>query len=224
VKTSRLRLKRIAELLQPERQFGTFESSSMAELKILAEFVEEKILAKALPVLLSLVNLKNSPELIADFRILWDSLGCGIEDESDQNLLRFRDELRTIWEIVEQGHLGKPISNSEEESKVIMHQWFSRPINDPSAWWVLPQVGKIIPLSRNLRAVAGRIVIQNHKLLARCANPKCSGRFFLKRRCDQHYCLEEDCQKYGNRKRNKKWRAGKAQLLRVARKGRKKGR
>jgi hypothetical protein len=215
-------LKRLAESAHYNRQLGTFEFP-MADLATLADLREENILAKALPVLRSLVNLKNSPEAMANFRSSWDSVGYGVEDESDQDLLRFRDQLRTLWVIIEEDHLGKP-SNDQQKQAAIMKEWFSRPFNDPSAWWVLPQVGKIIALSRNLRAVAGRILIQKHRLLARCANPQCSGRFFVKRRCDQCYCLEEECLKYGNRERNKKWRVRKAQLIPVATTGRKKGR
>jgi hypothetical protein len=223
MKTSRLRLKRIAELLQPERQFGTFEFASMAELKYFVELVEKNILAKAFYVILSLVNLEESSEAIAEFRSEWDSVGYRIEDESDQDLLRFRDQLRTLWVIIEKDHLGKP-SDDQQKQAAIMKQWFSCPFDDQAAWWVIPEVGKIIAQPANLRAVAGRFVICNHKLLGRCANPKCSGRFFVKRRYDQCYCLEEECLKYGNRERNKKWRVRKAQLIPVATKGRKKGR
>jgi hypothetical protein len=223
MKTSRLRLKRLAELLQPERQFGTFEFASMAELKYFVELREKNILTKASDVLLSLVNLEESSEAIAEFRRAWDSVGYRIEDESDQDLLRFRDQLRTFWVIIEEDHLGKP-NNEQQKQAAIMKQWFSRSFDDQGAWWVRPEVGKIIALPANLRALAGCFLIHNHKLLARCANPKCSGKFFVKRRYDQCYCLEEECLKYGNRERNKEWRVRKAQLIPVATKGRKKGR
>jgi len=58
VKTSRLRLKRLAESAHYNRQLGTFEFP-MADLATLADLREENILAKTLPVLRSLVNLKN---------------------------------------------------------------------------------------------------------------------------------------------------------------------
>jgi hypothetical protein len=222
VKTSRLKLERIAESPASDRQFGTFEVP-MADLGKLADMREASILKKVVPVLLSLVNLEDSSEAVAEFRSLWEPVVYSIADESDQDLLRFRDQLRTLWIIIEEDHLGKP-SDDQQNQAAIMRQWFSRSFDDKAAWWVLPEVGKIIAQPANLRALAGRFVISNHKLLGRCTNPKCTGRFFLKRRCDQCYCLEEECLKYGNRERNKNWRTRKAQLIPVARKGRKKGR
>jgi hypothetical protein len=222
VKTSRTRLEGIAkQMLGP---IGPWQlvpiEISLAELEPLADILEEHVVEDALPILLSVVNLENSPAAIADFRKSWTASAFGIVGESDEDLLRFRDQLQTLWVVAEQQNLGK--APTTIESGRILKEWFSRPFSDQNAWWVEPAAAKIVALPTNFRAVAGRIVIHNQKLLATCANPACSGKFFLKRRRDQIFCLEEGCLRYGNRARNTKFRAHKAKLVPVATAKRKK--
>jgi hypothetical protein len=212
VKASRLRLeKTVDRFLRPGPWQAVPIETTLAELEPLAETIEAYIVEKTLPLLLSVANLENSQVALAEFRKLWAGSGYGIASESDQELLHFQKQLRTVWETAEQISLGRSSSRTKE-SGLILKEWFSRPFSDQEAWWVEPAAGKIVALPANFRAIAGRVLIYNQQRLARCSNRACRARFFLKRRKDQIFCLEEGCLQHGNRKRNTKTRARKAKL------------
>jgi hypothetical protein len=169
---------------------------SWQEQEAYAEMVE-RIHSQAASVPMQiLVNIGNEPDELAEFRELCNP-SYDIVNESDAELLKLRDQLRTIW-VGEEG---------EEQAAAIVQEWWQRYPLDRSGegWNIFDIPGTFFPSEKNFRALVGRICVHNLDLLARCANPECA-RYFVKARRDQKFCLEADCLRYGNRQRaNKYW-------------------
>ncbi|HKF05415.1 MAG TPA: hypothetical protein VKB49_24060 [Candidatus Sulfotelmatobacter sp.] len=137
------------------------------------------------------IALLANTESIADFRqALPNPPVFDIAKETDAELLKFRDELRTVWEGTESEKIG-----------VIVGAWIKRyPLDDARFWLVNHPSRSFIPLSKNTRAIAANIWYGKRHLLNRCSNPECR-QFFIAKRVDQKYCLDDDCLKYGGRVR-----------------------
>jgi len=210
-------LERVAFLvLHPAVPSWETAKISLEEETELADIVEAKTLEEALPVVLAIANLDGSPEAIAAFKEWTLASGYGVHgvlDKSGDWLLRFRDQLRKLWDHAEREHLQqREVDRGEVNS--ILGEWFEPPLDDRNAWLIFHNAGKFIPRQDNIRAIAGRMVIHNAKRLARCSNPECA-RFFLKDRKSQIICTEEGCERYANKERNKVWRAKKSKLTRI---------
>src|SRR5262252_3567711 len=88
-----------------------------------------------------------------------------------------------------------------ESIGVIVGAWIKRyPLDDARFWLVNHPSRSFIPLSKNTRAIAANIWYGKRHLLNRCSNPECR-QFFIAKRVDQKYCLDDDCLKYGGRVR-----------------------
>jgi hypothetical protein len=201
----------------------------------LADVVEAKTLEEALPVVLAVANLGDSPEAVRAFKE-WVSSGgygpYGVPDKADEWLFRFRDQLRKLWQHAEAEHLQHK-QLDRQQVNAILGEWLKARREDrgddqgvyfdPGEWAIFHNAGKFIPKQSNIRAIAARVVIYNAKRLAQCVNPDCK-RFFLKDRKTQIICAEEGCERYANKERNKAWRAKKSKLTRIAIKKESRGR
>lgn len=214
MKASRERLRQIAwDWLHPGPWQMAPVQINLADWEPLAEIMEEMIVDNAVPIVVELANLADTSEAIADFKRIWHASEHGLGGSSDQELLRFRDQLRTIWECVEHHSQGKPIDT--RVTQPIFQEWFSPKLDDVNAWQVIHNAGRFFPKPENIRALAGRIVIHNSTFLARCSVEKCR-RFFIKKRKSQILCLSEDCERARNALANQKLRDKKAQQIRQA--------
>lgn len=188
-------LRRLERLAEMSEDVPELKDLPWQDLKVVADLRQRFELPKASLAMQMLANASDDPKELAEFRDLCDPT-YDIVRESNAELLKFRDELRKLW-------VGKP-----GEQIAIMEQWWHRYNLDRhnGFWNVFDLLGTFYPTKRNFRATVGRICVGNLQLLARCANPECA-RFFVKKRRDQKFCLEEDCLRYGSRQRaNKYWR------------------
>jgi hypothetical protein len=110
-----------------------------------------------------------------------------LNDESDQDLIKVRDDLRQIWGVLSMRH-------------AVLGEWFGgrEALLDESKWRVLFQFGMIRPTS--FRGELAWAYCRHHASLAICENPDCPAPYFLANRRSQRYCCANDeCTRYAGR-------------------------
>lgn len=186
---------------------------------------------KSRSLLLAIANVRDDG--ILWFRKQWGPAGATVHElrgasyvpgewvYSDQELLRFRDELRLLWggpAEYDEG-LGMRISliTPEMESNSVMASYLSRPnmpeeiLNSWTAHRHFRMVAvenrwqkALLPSPYSLPALlvlAYRIHGHNFRY---CLAPECPAPYFIATRKDQKYCCEE-CAEYGKREAGRKW-------------------
>jgi hypothetical protein len=165
----------------------------------------------------TVITLLANTDDLADFRKYVPTV-LDLSQESDQGLVIFRDELRTIWECglrvssKKRTIADRPASTPVSEKVFqILRAWNKKyPLNDPKYWLISYQTRTFLPTGNNLRAIVANIWFNKRNLFNRCSNPDCR-QFFIAKRADQKYCLDENCLKYGGRIRAyKHWKQKKS--------------
>ena len=157
---------------------------SYEEQVALAEVLSEEAEEQAEEVLHLLANMGDSANDIARFRLQCPDY-YDIAKDSNEDLLKFRDEIRAVWE-------GKA-------TKGTLERWYLLSVFR-DGWLIFFKARTILPTGKNFHAMAANICAQRAKYLKQCANPECN-RYFIAQRTDAKYCLEPNCLRYGNRVR-----------------------
>lgn len=133
----------------------------------------------------------------ARFWTLWNRR---FRHESDQSVLRLRDEVRSVWNS----------ETSSIEKHRLVEDWLAwrhfRPSEfSLSGWMPFIPAGRLLPDPRNLRGQLVYAVLEQAQRFALCRNPKCPAPYFLARRKDQKYCERGDCTEYAHKQRALSW-------------------
>jgi hypothetical protein len=148
-------------------------------------------------VLYGLANLSTDPSSIAHFR-----QRCPVPTggESDEELLRLRDELRLLW-----AGNNEPDGSKRED---LVKYWVGGPrsLSDPGKWHVFWQLGVFRPNTNFFRGVLAWAYCRHMAALKTCANPDCPAPYFIATRRTQIYCSETDeCARFAARKTARKY-------------------
>lgn len=158
--------------------------------KVLGDEIEREVSA----ILPFLANTGDSPSEIARFRSICPSYS-EIADESDEEIISLRSELRTVWE-----------RQAKNCGEIFAHWYVSNPFLFFQNWLILFKAKTILPTSRNFRGMAANVCAERAEYLKRCANPECQ-QYFIADRKDGKYCLQAECIQYGGRVRSlEHWR------------------
>ena len=170
-----------------ERVEEMLDQFTWKEFREVADWYAAKQLSRGPDLLTAFCNLINEDQ-IPEFRAEWFD-----EEITDEQLLKTGEELRQIWPAL--------VSGTVPESDPVFSWWEAKPYDGPG-WLIFPFTMRVVPIS-NVRAQLALALVENWRKLAICANPQC-GRYYVARRTDQKYCLDEGCLKYGNRIRAKR--------------------
>lgn len=113
---------------------------------------------------------------------------------SDRDLLKLRDEIRTIWTTA---------AVSGREAEEIMQRWLEwKPAEHEHPKFSFSpslELGRIVLDPRNLHAQMVQAVLERSKYMKICGNPDCANPYFIARRNDQKFCETGICTNYGHR-------------------------
>jgi len=131
-----------------------------------------------------------------------------LDNESDDQLIALRDQLRTIWPV--RKHEGKRQADDERQLRVFeqLLKWYGsiEAIPDPSKWMVHLVFGVVFP--RFFRGLLARAFFRLQSHLSVCENPECPAPYFVAKKSTQIYCSQTDaCARFAARKAARKyWR------------------
>lgn len=129
--------------------------------------------------------------------IFWKKWGRYFDKESDQALLKWRDELRRVWEL-------------DSKAGDILNGWLSytprgfASLLPRRRWIVLPRVG-LLPNPKNLPLMLALSVAELGSKLALCSNPECPDRYFIRSKPKQRFCFIRECAAVGQREHKLHW-------------------
>jgi hypothetical protein len=148
----------------------------------------------AAPALKAMCIIANADSL-EQVKALQEALGFDIGEMSDAELMKFRNQLQTVWD------WDDPQQPAEEKKKFekVVHEWLSRyPLTDLERWDVSLERGFFFPTQMNFIGLMARILYDNRHRLKKCVN---CGRRFIARRYDSKYCTEPKCRRFYNNER-----------------------
>jgi hypothetical protein len=154
--------------------------------------------------LLDLVNMRDDGE-----KWFWQTWERAVRPELGADVLRLRDELRTIWED-RRGNWANAILNSwlawgpsPAHLKLYKNCPLPHPYYGPFHCFV--DAGRLVPDPASMRPGLIQGVLEHWPNFKHCANPDCAAPYFIAKRKDQTVCDAEICKAEKQRQHALNW-------------------
>ena len=139
----------------------------------------------------------------------------------EEDLLMLRDDIRKIWD--------HDVA-MDEKDKIIADWLHPGPLRELNPFLSKFKYGRLSPNPQNIRVMLAVAILDVAQLgynnarspvafFGYCENPRCGEKYFIRNRRTDIYCGSEDCETFGNTKRQGAWRKRKAKKKQSNKKG-----
>jgi hypothetical protein len=161
--------------------------------------------------LTELANLRGDKDAVARFWKRWERAFKLFRPE-EQELMRLRDQLRSIWRKAPQHHANGVLNEwlywRPTEQQLAVHRDTTVGLPDHAIYspftCSIERLG-LVPDNQNLRAMLIQGIFENYRWLKCCVSPKCASPFYFAKRRDQILCDAEPCKAERQRAHARKW-------------------